>query len=340
MLKTRKKGSNPLSIRGKLIVGFIVNLLVISLIIISIWNPTSDVAHVEAAIVHDEEVDPINFPSIEYSSAEIALDEANEQLSEMELGNIYTIDDEDEYFYGRLIGSYEMGDVLNWDLGDDFTEVSLEAYTGEILYYHHYGYSEGDLTESQARVLAGFIVLQFDTIPNDSEEPIVYEDTTFTWTETDSDTMMEDIDEVWNYWVADFNRSKDSIQTDDKITVVMNPNGDLNEYYKDWNMDLNEFSTYYLVSIGEAEDAALDYLGEGTVLAINKRIVRPNYHWEVPESPLDIDENATIAFGLDPKIVWSVFIKDDNDGACLIHVDGINEKIIGGTYIPHYYETE
>ena len=324
----------------KLILGLIINiLLILSIYYLIVASNESNESIVEAAIDPDEILDPNDYTSLPYPTDSAAATEANTQLGQMQYGGILTIDTTSEDYCFELIRSYELGDIIYWELSDDMCEISIDANTGEIFFYNRYDWYDGDLEENDALTLAIQVANQFATLPDDKSSPEIYLEDSFSWQGFNPETGVLSESEDWNYWTIEYDRVKDNIITEDHMFISLNLNGYLSCYFKKWNMDLDTLSTTYSINQTQAESTAINYLGNGTVKKADKGIVRPNYYWPVPESPLDEEGNKTIAFGEDPVIAWCIGIKDDDD-LCIIHVHGITNKIIGGEVVPEWYEEE
>jgi hypothetical protein len=294
--------------------------LIIYLIFLSLNNSENNVNNVKAADIPNEEVDPGLIPDAELKTIEEAVTEANNQLSSMEYGNIYTIDIEDDYFFGRLIRDYEMGDIFYWDFGDSDTDVSINAYSEEIIKYLHYEWSDGSISQSQAENSAIQIANQFAQFPSQYSGPSTDFIGISSYYEynasTESTTFFER-----NQWCLRYNRTKNQINTEDHIEIWLHLNGDLGYYYKCWNMPLDSFSTTYSVTEQEAVETALDAAGEGSSLEFYfKNIIRPNRYWD--------DEG--LSYGESPSLAWEVWITDSEERVMIFHINGIENEIIGG----------
>jgi hypothetical protein len=342
-MKTKKK-RNSENDRRVIVPAVIINILFLSSIVylVSSFYDGSD-SEALAADVERIEVDPGEYPGIEYETVEEALIEANSQLGVMAYGDIQTIDSGDESFVGRLFRDYEIGDELYWELGDSQTEVYLEAYNGAIIFYDRLDWFEGSLSEGQIESEAYLIANQFETLPADREGPSTSYETTFSFIEN-IDNESDEVSDL-DYWTVRYDRVKEQITTEDHIRMMLCPNGYLGLYRKVWYMDWTGFSPTYTVSKENAELTAKTYHdteygdNNSVIMDTYKLIVRPNYFWHVPESPLDEEDNPILAYGLPRQNVWVVLISDDNDDQFVFHVDGKNDKIVGGDFTFEYYIT-
>ncbi|MHA2402231.1 MAG: hypothetical protein ACXADH_04505 [Candidatus Kariarchaeaceae archaeon] len=324
-MKNKKRYNGNASLSPiKLIITGIINITFVFMIILSL-----DVSDNEDILAHANsemrvEVDPGGFGGLEITSLEDALAEANSQLQAMSLGDIRTINPSDIGYYGRFIRDYEMGDILYWELGDSTTDVYINARTSELIYYYSGIWADGTMSESQIEQRAIDIANQFSSFPDQYDGPT----TTFFPTSVRR-ILNHTTDEIYDYsdsqWMLEYDRIKDEIIAEDNIDIWVNPDGSLYYYYKEWNMDLDEFSTTYTVSQEDAESTALAMTGQGSSInSSRKTIVRPNSFW--------IGDEFT--FGLNPSCIWEIVV--DHEGNTYIYqIDGNTNEIIGGDYIQY-----
>ncbi len=278
-------------------------------------------------------LDPEEYQNLTYSTSASALEETNDQLSEMLVGDIQEVDSEDEDYTAFLIQDFEIGNVIYWKLSDSFTSVYLDANTGEIIFYSTDNWIDGSLSQSNIESQAYQIASQFCTVPSppDRSVPLTSLETPLSGVGFESEETSTQYD--YPYWYVEYDRLKTNIHAQDMIRLIINPNGYLHCYYKIWNMDLNGFSTSYSVTQTSAEATAITHAGPGsTVQSVEKRIVRPNEFWT--------NENE-IVFGEDPKCVWEICVKDAEDNLRIYHIDGnLAQTISGGDFFYSYYEEE
>ena len=314
----------------KNIAGILVNICIISSILFLVMDGSNTtIPSAEAYDVDMEEVDPIEYPGIQYSNGNVAAIAANEILDDMLIGNIQIIDTEDiDNFTARLIRDYSMGVILYWHLGDIYTTVFLEAYNGEIIHYSHVAWFTGDMIEAQIEDQAEDIATQFAPLPQDRIGPdSSFEIGAMVETTIDVETE-EEVDLSHDWWYVDYTRVKNDISAEDCIMVVLHPNGYLACYIKVWFMDLETLSTGYSVSQAQAEATAFTATGPGsTVMTTRKMIVRPNHNWDLEPQ-----------WGLDPMCVWEVQVKDVDNNLWVYHINGNTNEIVGGDYAYEYYE--
>lgn len=323
-----EKRLHVIEIKNIGIIGLIINIVLI-FSILYVLSISTDVSEdpVEAATIHYEELDPASVPGLQFTTNTTAAAHANTLLDLMTLGDIKLLDLEDSYFHGTLIKDYIMGGTIYWELSDSVTVVFVEGFTGELIKYSCDDWEEGMISESEAEALAESIAHQFSQLPPDRSTPDSQFILLWTW-ETYNHTINETITVEYDYWKIRFDRTKATITADDKIVVMLNPNGDLYSYSKIWFMELGTLDTNYLISQSEAESTALAFVGEGSsVMSTMKRIVRPNHHWE--EEP---------AYGLDPVCVYEIWVKDSEFNLWIVHVDGDTNQIVGGDYGHSFYE--
>ena len=265
-----------------------------------------------------------------YDTCEEAVSEANGQLSSMTEGNIYLINDSNVDFMGRLILDHNMGNILYWELSEEETIAYLDAYTGEILYYDHTGCTMGTLTQQEIETRAEIIAEQFAALPSDISQvnsELIESYSTVKYDAENNETLLTE----YYYWYIDYNRMKDGIITEDHLRLLLNRNGDLQTYYRIWNMALNELDTTCAVTKTEAENTAHQAAGQNsTVHESSKMIVRPNCFWD--------DEIEGFTYGEAPMIVWVVYVEDWQKNQLIYHINGKINTIVGGNIITYYYE--
>lgn len=304
---------------------------------------TNSNSNVNAEAVRREQIEPDNYNDLEFSTSVEAVDEANSILLGMTdenlYGVIYTIDKENPTFMGRLFIDYNLGGCIYWVVEDDFTSVSIDAYSGEILSYDHTGWSDGAYSAAQSESRAENIIEYFleSSIPSNSEGPVTSSHSPLTW--SGMDQSGEVAEEEWTYWYVQYNRTKDNINSVDTIFVMIDLSGNLAYFNKAWHMDFSALDTTYSVTQSQAESTALTYDGTNNeVKRSEKRIVRPDYFWVVAESPLDeITNEPYITYGLPPVCVWEVWIKDSEDNLCIYFVHGQEDRIVGGDFSHEFY---
>ena len=296
-----------------------------------------------AAIIPKEDVDPDDFPGISLSSSSSALTSANSQLNSMQYGNILTLNGNCEDFVGRLIYDYEIGNILYWELSDDDVIINIDAYSSEIIFYQRTGWTDGDLTEAQALALAPNIANQFCSIPSDADQPSISLETPIELAYIDPSTnnyITTDCD----FWYIEYYRIREQIVCEDYIRVAINPNGYLHIYSKIWFMDFTNFNYNYTITLNNAVITAQAYLSEtfgesGTYKSGMKRIIRPNYCWNVTEGPEDEDGNKTLGYGLEQMVVWEILIQTSDLDQFILQVHGRENRIVGGDITPLFYST-
>ena len=304
----------------KIIIATLLNIIIIYLIFLSFNNNESNRDIVTAVDIPSEEVDPEDFQDLTLETISEAVTEANAQLTNMQYGNINTIDIEDDYFFGRLIRDYEMGEIVYWDFGDSETDISIDAHSKEIITYLCYEWSDGSISQSQAEFNAIQIASQFAQFPSSYSGPSTDLYDVSSYYEYNATTNSTTFYEQKN-WLLKYNRTKNQIVTEDHIEVWLNLNGDLGYYYKNWNMDLDSFPTNYVVNQQDAEETALDAAGEGSSVDLSfKIIIRPNRYWD----------GEGFSFGEAPSLAWEVWVTDSDGMLSIYHIDGNENEIIGG----------
>jgi hypothetical protein len=245
----------------------------------------------------------------------------------MSVGNIYTVDDEDPDFHAFCYRDYSMGSIIYWELEDEDTTVFIRADNEEIVYYEHTGWLPGSMSEPQILSQAQVIAIQFASLPPDKENPEAH------WLDSVisiGDITQEGDDDatsLYSYWEVTYNRTKENIPAEDHIRVLLLPNGYCSLYCKEWNMDLDTFSTSYIISQSQAQSIALAFVGgSSTVEDIYKLILRPNNFW-----------GEDLEFGNNPCCAWVVYVHDEDDNLCVVHVDGNTGEVIGGDAIFNCY---
>ena len=313
-----------------ILTGIIINCLIIfSLIILIDFSDDNSIDSVQAYEEMREEVNPGDYPGLSYGTASSALQEINSQLTNMQSGNISTIDGTDSDNYtARCFIDYEIGSVIYWEITDANVQAHLDANTGEIIEYVKFAYQSGSKTKSEIETLAASIATQFSALPQDRSN--IYSELLDTLSVNSTDVENGTMNNVgYPYWLARYNRTKDSIISEDCIYLIFDPNGYLCMYYKNWNMDLIIFNTAYTISEFLAETTATDYVGDGcTVRFTDKRIIRPNHVWTEEE----------LSFGLDPVLAYVIGIEDEDGNLLEIHVHGRQANtIVGGDYSEQFY---
>ncbi len=291
---------------------------------------------------HDVTTDRVAvFPAcyfIEYRTWEEALEAANARLSGMKCAPVNYIDGDSGDFTAMFYLDHEMGNILYWELSSGGVEVCLNPYSGEIIRYWQCDYySEArNLTQVQIEEIAEEVadeLLPGSGLPREHEEPWTrFRENAITYGSINDDTG-EETTTTRSFWRVRFNRTKDSITTTDHIEVSLDRDGNLRSYRKVWYMDLDGLNTDCRVSGEEAENAAIEFKFKGqdcSVRKTEKMIVRPDYYWIVPDSPVDEEGYPSDAYGLDPRVVWAIHIEDAHGNLCIFHVDGMNCRIIGG----------
>ena len=337
----KKKKSNINSSASKTALVIISNIIIICLVIF-LGNQLyyeGDNIQVKAEELRREVASPVSYPEVDpnLDTPSEALSEVNSQLNQMTYGGIQLIDGNDaENYTINFYIDYEMGGILYWEIGDTNIYSKLNAVTGEIIFYFHAGWTPGSLTQSEIAYLVPSIANQFHTLPQDSDGPYIdYQPDYFTLVGVDPETD-DETTTIWDFWYIEYHRKKESVRCADNITLTLDSSGYLRCYMKIWNMDLSQFSVSTQYHEVDAELTALAYFSGSQLRGshqTSKWIVRPNFFWEVPESPLDSEGNATMAYGLDPVVVWVVALDDSDGNICFVWVDGNSNKIVGGTAI-------
>ena len=329
----------------KMGVGIGVNAILFILILTGLsMSFGDDHGDVQAATVPKEEIAPANYPDLTHNNVEDAINHVNAHwLQNMvndptTYGTIYLLDELSTE--GELFLDHEMGGIIYWELDDGEITVLLQAYSGDIIKYSPNEWTDGSKTQQEIETRAENIINYLcDGIPDDSMGPDIYEETTIQSIGVDVETYEETVTN-YDYWYVWYDRIKDAtpdLITRDFIKLMITPNGDLAYYKIVWNMDLADVDISYPVSQSEAENTALEYTGEGSsVSSTVKRILRPDYFWLVPGSPLDEGEPVMV-YGLEPVAVWNIEIRDANDNLCIYYVHGIENRIVGGDFIYDYY---
>lgn len=306
-----------------------INVLLLYSLFSFLFYDGLDEGTVTAASEMRVEADPNTTEGIIYTTPETALSQANNQLDDMTVGDIETIDNEDSFNAG-FYRDYEMGDIYYWELYDSDTIVCLDAVSGEIVLYANNIHRTGSMSSSQIESQATTIANGFCALPGDRSGAVTtYLENVLTEYDEDPEDPEQNNTTVHNLWTVEFTRTKSGINAEDHIRLVLAPNGDLVTYRKYWNMDLQSLETYYSVTKPQAEITALNAAGAGsTVHSSEKMIVRPNYSW-----------STNIEFGNDPCAVWEVYVEDSDENLCIYHVHRTSNTIIGGDFVDGYYET-
>ena len=274
-------------------------LCLVALLALAVWatNPPAPQAS-------DEElpwvvVDPAAYPTKNYATATIAAGYANQQLSAIEDGNIETIDTQCDYFGGELLKVSYMGNKIVWNIFDDNVTVWMDAFDDEIVQYFRTGKFSGSIDQGTAQTTCEDIVDAFCDLPDDADVGNISLETLY------EEGCYDPLEESWGYvnvssWKHTYNRIYDGIQTTDRIYTLLNTDGTLAFYEKDWYMDLNQLSTEYSVTQAEAEETCADWVERGNLsISSEKRIVRPNAFY-------NYDDNINITFTANPVCVWEV----------------------------------
>ena len=299
-----------------------------------------------AATTPRSAADPNSYGDLYYYSDSQAASHLNTQLAGMSdvntYGTIYQVDTQADEYSGLFFLDHEMGGSRYWEIGDEETEAYSDGVTRKILCYYHGGWTNGSLTQQQIQTRAENIAEYFlgGNLPSDAEDPWIVEKVTLQKVVLDPDSGNPQVTNC-RYWYVQFNRTKDAtpndITTQDYIRLTLNPNGDLKYFIKLWNMDLAQMSTTYTVSQATAETTALTYDGiDNSVYKTSKIIIRPDYFWPVAESPTR-DGLPTMAYGLDPVIVWEIWVHDSSDNLCIYFVHGTENRIVGGDMMEEYF---
>lgn len=310
--------------------GMSVGLAIVIALAVGAFSVLSDDdIEVEIGTVPTKNVNPMNYTGLMISTLSAAVSEANNVLDSMTAGNVSTLLTEIVSY--EFIEDYTMGGEVYWQLDDGTINVCIDAYDGEILAYTRRGYNEGSISAGAAMDIAEDIVNQFDSLPIDSAEATVEH------TQMLTHALWDPYEETTTYvnqstWVIRYNRTFDSILCADHITVILDEDGSLSSYYKDWNMDLEGLSTTYQVSQNDAIDYALDELcpDNGYYVGIYKRIVRPSGFWTAEFNEIEYDA--------DPLAVWVVWIHDEaEENLLIVYVNAHQLDIVGGDKVGGYY---
>lgn len=305
---------------------FLTVVLVVAFMALLIFGLASTVRWEEewlvgGSTVEQEEFKPIDIRVLPYPYT-AALDEANRQLEDMELGNISTLDRDSHEFEAHLILDYEAGSVMYWRFDDGDVEVEFDAYSGEIIAYYNYGipgYPPGNISEEEVLNLSEAIAEQFAPIPSDASEPSATRYLRSSHTSVDPNGTINQSEEyAWTVW---YQRLVDGIVANDIIDITLNEDGTLASYYKIWWMDLEDLDTEYTVTREEAIETALDAFGHDLMVGLcEKRVLRPNNEF-----------GDQTYWGTPPMSVWTVRLLDD--GLFVYGVDVHPRKddtIVGG----------
>ena len=246
-----------------------------------------------------EELTQWEYPSYDMEERRV-LEEANEQMARMELGNIQQVDPDSSNYKARLFRDNNWG-ILFWEFKDWDTEIWVNADTGEIFYYFSTADREDGprISREDIEAYVEELMSQFAPLPSDMDPPWVDHSS---WTSEGillPNGTWGSI-EYYSDWDFQYNRTYDSIRTSDGITVWMDVDGSLTWYNKDWFMDLEGFDTTFTVTADEAEEAAAAFLirergmQNVTFDYCVKRIMWP---FEMEDWPRP---------GEDPVLVWSL----------------------------------
>lgn len=319
---------------SQIFIGIILGSGILLMLSLFLGAQNSEVMIASASTSMREEVEAEDYEDLTYSTVNEALTEANGQLTVMNTGDIYTINENDNEFTARLFMDYLRGGVLYWELGDSGTTIFIDAYSGEIYHYIHYSeWSEGEIDQEDAEEQAEIISMQFADLPKDLTRP-----------ETDFKVLYKSIgmdpvsleftgNVTKDYWCVIFYRVKDDIVADDHIRLYLDPTGNLHSYEKVWNMDLTDVCTTYTVTQESAESTALTCAGEGSISeTTEKMIMRPDYFWTE-------GENGRI-FGEEPVCIWSVYVEDSDHNLRMYYIHGTSGNIVGGDFASFYYGSD
>lgn len=325
--------------KKKVFTGLVVNVLLVSMLIFMMMG-VSDHEYITVSgspepyqILNPEEWEN----DLDINNNESAWYWANDQLDDMGLGNIISIS---EIYTATLILDHSLGNVIYWLLESNELEIKMDANTSEIIQYERYeGQAVADPTAPEGTMFLQ-AVEQFHVLPNDAGSPDVYTSTLFghnnvdyyseTVPSTDEDNQTST--NVWCSWVCAWNRTEDSIVTDDKI-IVMFSQMTILFYYKAWFMDLNDIDTYYDITQTQAESAVSSHWSGCSINETTKRIGMPNNFWEY-----QVSENEFLTYGTTPISMWLV-IADNSTDQRIYYVLGIGQEpvIVGGDWIVGLY---
>ncbi len=321
----KKMNRNKSNIFLFLCVNILLVLIIIALLINFIPHKDDLDNQVHAATVSREATSTAGM-TLDTSSE--ALQSANNQLDDMNTGNIVTIDGNSPDFYAISYRDWKRGNIVYWELEDQDTTVFIRADTEEIIYYEHTGWVTGSMSENQILTQAATIAGQFDDLPSDKNNPEAdliddllssegYDATSQTFSTTN-----------YPYWQVIYSRIKDNIIAEDHIKLLVLPNGYCSLYSKTWNMSLASFSTTYGISQTQAENIAKQFVGgDVTVHQSYKKIVRPTYFWTQEDSE----------YGNPPSCAYVIWIEDADGNLWIIYIDGNSSLNLGGDYAANYY---
>ena len=260
---------------------------------------------VGGSTVKREEFEPAGIRVLPYPYT-YALEDANDQLDEMKLGNNTTIDPNSNEFDARLILDYQQGSIMYWRFDDGNVRVLFDAYSGEIIAYTRTpSRYEGNMTEEEATDLANRIMEQFAPIPDDSTGTTatkypIYD--THTW--------------LHRYW-----RIVDGVYIDDTMFVRLGEDGTLLEYHKEWWMDLEDADSSYTITKEEAMVTAMETFGDDLkIFSCEKRVVRPNNAF-----------GDQTYYSTPPMYVWEVVMYEGEFPSVVAHIHPrIEDTVVGG----------
>jgi len=266
------------------------------------------------------ELGPVSRPFLPISTLDEAIGIANGKLPGI-VGDAYVpFNHDDEYFWGELIWDHGMGNIYYWEMSQDDFSMAIDATTGDVVEFSWYrDQGTGALTREQVLGTAMRYVELFGGLPDDASPPsieYVHRGATYHYNETtDEVSFTEEF-----RWYVKFVRTKGGIPTDDHLTIVLDPNGGYDSYYKVWNMRLGSVSVGAKVSYEEALEIARSVAEGANITSTEHRIVRPNYAWR----------DAPWRFGTDPVSVWRVtFEYSDITYLAEIDIDDMTGEIVG-----------
>ena len=258
-----------------------------------------------------EELTQLEYPSYDMEERRV-LEEANDQLARMELGNIQQVDPDSSNYKARLYRDNNWG-ILFWEFKDSDTEIWVDSETGEIFqYFSLANMEEGPrISDEDIPAYVEELMSQFAPIPPDLESPSVYHSSWMLYRVLLPNGTSGD-EEMFMDWIFVYNRTIDGILTTDGFYVDFEVDGTLIWYEKEMFMDLDGIDTTYAVTAEEAEEVAREYLAtehgepEETLIYCRKEIC-----W-----PMDMD--GGLIPGTTPICVWQ-FEFDGPGPSCNTH---------------------
>lgn len=331
----------------KMIFGIFVNIILITSIFLLLSGDDGEVRQRwEASASTESEIilDPAQYQYLTLNNEGDALSETIAQIEMMEYGNVNTLYPNEVASYNLILDN-TIGGVIYWMFNgisdsEDVT-ICINANTEEIVIYSETGIGlDPPMPDPSVENEMTQIASQFAMLPQDKSPPPLVPKIrhAFTFETTEGDTTSYD------YWVGKWDRVKNNIITEDHIIIWLSPNGDLSYYEKSWNMDLQEFSTEYSVSLQDATDYVTETLFDGIPIYFlddpYKKIIRPNGFFN--------DESLEWTYGTPPTCVWvfEIASTDDIDDATYygfngtlytLCVNGMNpDSLLGGNarFIP------